>query len=220
MLQAQADLTDRDVELSGTVRIGAPDGLSTYYLAAASPLSRSAIPPSRSSSCRRPQVVPLSKREVDIAIVLEKPEAGRFVTRKLTDYSLGIFASADYLARITRPATRRRPAAHRLVGYVEDYTYSSALNYVRELYGDAPTAFECASAIGQLEAVRAGLGLGVCTLHRGAASGSRPRAARAAGHPRLLDRRARRHARHRPDPRRARLHRRHHRRRSRPLPPR
>lgn len=32
-LQALAKLGDRDVELSGTVRIGAPDGLSTSYLA-------------------------------------------------------------------------------------------------------------------------------------------------------------------------------------------
>jgi DNA-binding transcriptional LysR family regulator len=32
---------------------------------------------------------------------------------------------------------------------------------VRELYGDAPTIFECASAATQFEALRAGLGLGV-----------------------------------------------------------
>ena len=32
---------------------------------------------------------------------------------------------------------------------------------MRELYGGAPTMFECASAVTQLEAVRAGLGLAV-----------------------------------------------------------
>ena len=58
---------------------------------------------------------------------------------------------------------------HRLIGYVEDYAYASALDYIGELYRDAPTAFRCASAIGQFEAVRSGLGLGV--LHRFIASG-------------------------------------------------
>src|SRR5450631_528799 len=32
---AQAEISDIDVELSGDVRIGAPDGFSTFYLAAA-----------------------------------------------------------------------------------------------------------------------------------------------------------------------------------------
>ncbi len=140
--------------------------------------------------------MPLSKREVDIAIVLEKPEAGRFVTRKLTDYTLGIFGARDYLDRHPAPATVDDLRRHRLIGYVEEYAYSAALNYVRELYGGAPTAFECASAIGQLEAVRAGLGLGV--VHRFIAerhSDLVPRASRAASHARLLDRRTRRSAR-------------------------
>lgn len=161
MLQAQATLADTNVELSGTVRVGAPDGLSTYYLA---PLCAELVerhPSIKVQLVPSPQVIPLSKREVDIAIVLDKPEAGRFVTRKLTDYALGIFASRSYLADRPPPKGIEDLRQHRLIGYVEEYAYSSALNYVRELYGGMPTAFECASAIGQLEAVRAGLGLGV-----------------------------------------------------------
>lgn len=160
-LHAQAELSDRDVELSGTVRIGAPDGLSTYYLANRCSAFAERHPAITIQLVPTPQVVPLSKREVDIAIVLEKPEAGRLVTRKLTDYSLGIFAAPAYLADHPAPADDRDLRHHRWVGYVEEYHYSPALNYVRELCGDAPIGFQCASAIGQLEAVRAGMGLGI-----------------------------------------------------------
>jgi DNA-binding transcriptional LysR family regulator len=52
-------------------------------------------------------------------------------------------------------------AGHRLISYVREYAFSTALDYVRELYRGAPTAFECASAVTQFEALRAGLGLGV-----------------------------------------------------------
>jgi DNA-binding transcriptional LysR family regulator len=52
-------------------------------------------------------------------------------------------------------------ADHRLIGYVESYAFSPALDYVGELFGGHRTAFECASAVGQVEAVRNGLGLGV-----------------------------------------------------------
>ena len=161
VLQASAALSDTDVELSGIVRIGAPDGLSTYYLAGFCAELVERHPAITVQLVPTPQAITISRREVDIAIVLEKPEAGRFVTRKLTDYSLGIFATRGYLDRRGIPLSPGDLKHHRLVGYVEEYAYSSALNYVRELFEDTPTNFQCASAIGQLEAVRAGLGLGV-----------------------------------------------------------
>ncbi len=160
-LQTQADLSDTDVELSGIVRIGAPDGLSTYYLARNFRAFCERHPAITIQLVPMPQVIPLAKREVDIVIALEKPDAGRFITRKLTDYSLGIYACASYLDQHPAPETVANLPDHRLVGYVEDYAFSSALNYVRELYDGVTPSFECASAVGQLEAIRSGMGLGV-----------------------------------------------------------
>lgn len=161
VLQAQAALTDRDVELSGTVRIGAPDGFSTYYLAPACARFAERHPGITIQLVPSPQVVPLTKREVDIAIVLDKPESGRLVARKLTDYTVGIFGAASYLDRHGTPSAVADLGQHRLVGYVEEYAYAAALDYVRDLFGGAQTIFQCASALGQVEAVRSGLGLGV-----------------------------------------------------------
>ena len=108
-----------------------------------------------------PQLTPLARREVDIVVGLDKPEAGRFVARKLTDYTLGIYASAAYLKRNGAPSDIAALKRHRLIGYVEEHAFSTALSYVRELFDGAPTSFESASAVTQLEAVRAGVGLGV-----------------------------------------------------------
>jgi DNA-binding transcriptional LysR family regulator len=160
-LHAQADISDVDVELAGVVRVGAPDGLSTYYLAGALRDFVERNPGVRIQLVPVPQLMPLARREVDIVVGLDKPEEGRFVARKLTDYSLGVYASADYLKTHDLPREVGDLASHRLIGYVEEYAFSSALDYVRELYGGAPTAFECASAVTQFEALRAGLGLGV-----------------------------------------------------------
>lgn len=161
VLQVQAELSDTDVELAGTVRIGAPDGLSTFHLARCFADFMRRHPAITIQLVPMPQTLSLARREVDIVVVLEKPEAGRFVARKLTDYSLGIYATQAYLDAFGVPDKVEALSRHRLIGYVEDYAYSSALGYVRELYGGAPTRFESASAVGQLEAIRAGLGLGV-----------------------------------------------------------
>jgi DNA-binding transcriptional LysR family regulator len=160
-LHAQAEISDVDVELAGDVRIGAPDGFQTYYLAGALGDFVARNPGVRIQLAPVPQVMPLARREVDIVVVLDKPEEGRFVAQKLTDYSLGVYASAAYLRTHEAPREVSELARHRLIGYVEEYAFSTALDYVRELYGGAPTAFECASAVTQFEALRAGLGLGV-----------------------------------------------------------
>jgi DNA-binding transcriptional LysR family regulator len=160
-LLAQAEIGDVEVELTGVVRIGAPDGFSTYYLVGVMRDFLERHPGVRVQLVPAPQVVPLARREVDIVVVLEKPTAGRFVARKLTDYSLGLYASAAYLERRAAPRDVAELATHRLIGYVEERAYSGALDYVRDLFGGAPTVFECASAVTQFEALRAGIGLGV-----------------------------------------------------------
>jgi DNA-binding transcriptional LysR family regulator len=161
VIRVQSELTDRDYELSGVVRIGAPDGFSTYYLAKCFAAFARKHPAITVQLVPTPQVIPLAKRETDIVIALEKPQGGRYVTRKLTDYSLGIFATRRYLEQHGTPTDQATLLSHRLVGYVEGYAYSSALDYVRTLYADAPTHFQCTSAIGQLEAVRGDFGLGI-----------------------------------------------------------
>ena len=115
-LHAQAEVSDVDVELSGDVRIGAPDGFSTYYLAGALRDFAEKHPGVRLQLAPLPQLTPLARRELDIVIGLDKPETGRFVARRLTDYSLGIYASADYLASgARRPrSANSQPPAHRL----------------------------------------------------------------------------------------------------------
>jgi DNA-binding transcriptional LysR family regulator len=160
-LHAQAEVSNVDVELSGDVRIGAPDGFATYFLAGALREFTEKYPGVRVQLAPLPELTPLARRELDIVIGIDKPEAGRFVARRLTDYSLGIYASAKYLEQRGAPADVGDLVNHRLIGYVEEYAFSTALDYVRELYGGQPTQFECASAVTQLEALRAGVGLGV-----------------------------------------------------------
>jgi DNA-binding transcriptional LysR family regulator len=156
-LHAQGEISGVDLELTGDVRIGAPDGFSTYYLTGALGDFAERHPTLRLQLMPLPQLTPLARREVDVVI----GQAGRFVARKLTDYTLGIYASAAYAKRDGLPADIDALRRHRLIGYVEEHAFSTALDYVRELYDGAPTSFESTSAVTQLEALRAGVGLGV-----------------------------------------------------------
>ncbi len=160
-LQAQAELGDRDVELSGTVRIGAPDGLSTYYLAGSSRPWRSAIPPSRSSSCRPRRPGPWAGARSTSRWCWRSRRRGASWRA-----SSPTIRSGSSPRPTTSPATRRRATPR-----TSPRTASSATSRSstirrrwatwRSCAGTRRSRFQCAGAIGQLEAVRAGVGIGV-----------------------------------------------------------
>jgi DNA-binding transcriptional LysR family regulator len=159
MLRAQAALTGADVAVSGNVRVGAPDGFGTFVLARHFGALMDEHPGLNVQLVPLPRAFSLAKREADIAVTIDRPVEGRLTVKKLTDYSLSLYSSRDYLAR--NPDLANSPDGHRVVAYVPDLLFSPALDYLGE-FGLADNAkFECAGMIGQLEAVRAGAGIGV-----------------------------------------------------------
>ncbi len=161
MLEAQARTGRIDAAIAGTVRIGAPDGFGVSFLA--SRLGRL----TRRHADLRIQLVPvprsfsLSQREADIAITIDRPDQGRLVSSKLTDYTLGLYASRPYLAQFGTPDSIEALAGHARIGYVEDLIFSPSLDYTGEIMRNWNARFEISSAIGQTEAVRSGAGIGI-----------------------------------------------------------
>jgi DNA-binding transcriptional LysR family regulator len=161
MIAARADIAGENDEVSGTVRIGAPDGFGVAFLAPRlgeltrryPALSIQLVPVPRSFS--------LSRREADIAITVERPQEGRLVAGKLVDYTLGLFASRDYVREHGLPQNPSELPQHALIGYVRDLIVSPSLDYEAEFSPDWRSAFAISSALGQAEAVRAGAGIGI-----------------------------------------------------------
>ncbi|HRJ69554.1 MAG TPA: LysR family transcriptional regulator [Beijerinckiaceae bacterium] len=161
MLRVQAELSDTDVEAAGTVRIGAPDGFGTLFLSGRLGRLMARHPRLTIQLVPLPRAFSLSKREADIAVVIDRPDEGRLHVRKLTDYTLGFYGAPDYLARHGAPANLDDLPRHRLVTYVQDLQFAGALNYFPEGFGPRYRRFECASVLGQFEAVRSGAGIGI-----------------------------------------------------------
>lgn len=161
MIAARSTLAGEGDEISGTVRIGAPDGFGVAFLArhlgeltaAYRELTIQLVPVPRSFS--------LSRREADIAITVERPTEGRLVAGKLVDYTLGLFASRAYAEVHGLPRSVAELSNHTLIGYVPDLIVSPPLDYDAEFSPDWHSTFAISSALGQAEAVRAGAGIGI-----------------------------------------------------------
>ncbi|NEJ71536.1 LysR family transcriptional regulator [Rhizobium phaseoli] len=161
MLAAQAKLGHTDTAIAGTVRVGAPDGFGVSFLAPRMGRLIERHPALKIQLVPVPRSFSLSQREADIAITLERPEQGRLVSSKLTDYTLGLYASRDYLASRGTPADIDALKAHPRIGYVEDLIFTASLNFSGEVMRSWDAGFEISTAIGQTEAVRSGAGIGI-----------------------------------------------------------
>ncbi|NUS70567.1 MAG: LysR family transcriptional regulator [Ensifer adhaerens] len=161
MLAAQSQIGRIDTAIAGTVRIGAPDGFGVSFLAPRLGRLTARYPELKLQLVPVPRSFSLSQREADIAITIERPEQGRLVSSKLTDYTLGLYASLDYLEKHGTPQTIDDLREHRRIGYVEDLIFTPSLNFSAEIMRSWDASFEISSATGQTEAVRSSAGIGI-----------------------------------------------------------
>ena len=93
----EAELSDADSAPEGVVRIGAPDCFAACFLGARLAAFCKMYPKLHVDLLTIASPSSVSQREVDIFIGSSLPNEGRIVSRKLTDYQAGLFASQSYL---------------------------------------------------------------------------------------------------------------------------
>ncbi len=156
----ESAISGTDSALSGPVRIGAPDGFGTYFLARRLGRLLERQPHVTVQLVPLPRVFSLAKREADIVITIDRPDTARLSVELLSEYTLGLYASRDYVAKHPPIADVGDLRNHRIIAYVPDLLFSDALDYLGEFNVPDTLRFECASVIGQMEAVKAGIGVG------------------------------------------------------------
>ena len=164
MLSARAAVGMTDTEVAGAVRIGATDGYGVAFLAPRLGQLTERYPGLKIQLVPVPLSFSLSRREADILITVDRPDTGRLITRKLVDYALALYASKSYIAEHGMPENEEALKQHRLIGYVEDLIISQRLHYRSDFARNWESDFEISAVLGQVEAVRAGAGIGI--LHK------------------------------------------------------
>jgi molybdate transport repressor ModE-like protein len=161
LLQAGSRISGTTESLNGTVRVGAPDGLGNYFLSRTLGALAARHPDLTIQLVPLPRTFSLSRREADIVVTLDRPKQGKLIIRKLTDYTLSVYAAEDYLVNHGGIGKPDDLAGHLFVTHVEDFVYSRALDYAAELGKLMHRHYECGSVVAQMEAVRAGHGIGI-----------------------------------------------------------
>lgn len=158
---ARQDIGGADLGISGTVRVGAPDGFGTFFLAPCLGRLAALHPALEIHLLAMPRVFNLSKREADIAISLSRPKQGRLHARKLTDYNLRLYASRAYLEAHGPIESRAALLRHTFISYVDDLLYAPELDYTPLVTRELRPRVKSSSVVAQYMAVKAGTGVAV-----------------------------------------------------------
>ncbi len=153
------DLSGQDAELTGSVRLATPEAFGTQFLVPRLPEFRALYPRIELELVSETRRTSLSKREADLAVTLGRPDTGRLIGWKLTDYRLRLFGSRSYLDRspaIETPADLRE---HEFVTYIDDLLALPELRVLPNLVRNPRIAFRSTSIAAQQRAAIEGMGL-------------------------------------------------------------
>jgi DNA-binding transcriptional LysR family regulator len=146
--------------LSGTIRIGAPDGCANYLLPQVCAGISAAHPALDIQILALPRVVNLSRREADFAIAVSRPKTDRLRAEALSDYRLSLAASNTWIAEHGAPRSLADLKGARMIGYIPDMIFDAELDYLSTLgVSHVPVASNSISV--QLNLARAGAGLAI-----------------------------------------------------------
>ncbi len=157
----QNEIAAESTEVSGSVRIGTPDGFGTSFLASRIGALSARHPHLEIELVAVPRSFSLSRREADIAIGLSNPGTGRLHSEKLTDYELGVFGAASRVSDWSHIRDAADLAGKPFVSYIDDLIYSPELDYLPLIARGITPRLKSSNLMAQAEAIASGAGLGV-----------------------------------------------------------
>jgi len=152
---------DTDRALSGVVRLSATDGFSAFIAAPA------VAGLQRTHPLLRVEIVTVTRQALqhrsglDIEVVVGRPQAHRAEAFELGRYTLGMYASREYLARNGTPGSVAELVEHPLVYFVDSMLQVDDLDAPRRLVPTMRGALSSTNVFVQIEATRVGGGIGL-----------------------------------------------------------
>lgn len=151
----------RGNSVSGVVRAIAPDGFGGVVMGAAVRRLIEEHPGVRLEMINAARGAQTNPVGIDLEVVVGRPESSRKEAFHLADYSLGFYASRDYLAGHPAISNPQQVQDHPLVYFVESMQDVADLDIPRVRFPRMRQAVGATSSLVHVELTRAGAGVGL-----------------------------------------------------------
>lgn len=148
-------------EITGMVRLAAPDAFSTLVAAPALAGLQNDNQGLAVELISATQRVRQNRSGVDLEVVAGEPSVHKAVAAHIVDYSLGLYASEAYLAAHGVPRSLAEIAGHRINFYIESALHVDDLDRATESLPDFRHGIDSTSVFAHVAATEAGAGIGI-----------------------------------------------------------
>lgn len=161
VLEAQSELNNERGNLTGTVRVSVSEGFGTWFLAPLLVDFKRLYPNICIELVATNGFLNLTKREADIAILLERPTKGLLITKRLSDYQFNLYCHQALLTEHGEPKSLDELSDFNLVSYVPDLIYAPQLKFIEETALSQLNALRSTSINAQYQMLINGAGIGI-----------------------------------------------------------
>ncbi|WP_265869213.1 LysR family transcriptional regulator [Streptomyces sp. SKN60] len=158
---AFTDADDESRPVSGLVRLIATDAAGSLLVTPALAPLHARHPGIDLELVTTSALISHQTGQFDVAVTLHRPELPRMHARPLGAYALRLYASPGYLRERTPIRTPDDLAEHEMVWYIESLLDLPELRVFHQVSETAAFAFRSSNVFAQLEAVAAGMGVGL-----------------------------------------------------------
>lgn len=146
--------------IAGVVRISSTDGFSGFVIAPAVAQLRRRHPRLSVEVMNVTRRALQHRSGLDMEVVVGEPQVHRAEAIRLGEYTLGMYASREYLAEFGTPSDIADLAAHPLVYFVDSMLQVDDLDAPRRLVPGMQDSLSSTNVFVHVEATRAGAGIG------------------------------------------------------------
>ncbi|WP_213769719.1 LysR family transcriptional regulator [Bradyrhizobium sp. dw_78] len=151
--------TDAARDLVGVVRISTMEGFGSFYLAPRLSQFIGQHPRLSVELVSSQHIVNLSEREADVSLNMVRPQHGRLMVRKASQFAVGLYAAQAYLDANGHPASIAALEDHTFITYVDELVFVPHVRWLPDVVKEPKVRFTSTSLVSQYEATCAGAGL-------------------------------------------------------------
>ena len=164
-LQFQREMQGIDNRLSGIVRVTTSDTMAAHFVLGAMQRLHVIHPEIRIILSASTEITSLTRREADLAVRTLKPTSPDLITRHLIKRSMGLYASAGYLAERGMPVQDTGLSGHDIVRYQGPISPRQQHKLCLEPIHNARVAMEVNTGLMLQDAARRGMGVTELPCH-------------------------------------------------------
>ncbi len=158
-LALERSVGGRDTRLAGLVRVTCAETVATHILAPCFASLHTRHPEILIELIPNPRELSLSMREADISVRLKRSDQHDLVVRRIGSIAFGLYASAEYLARLGSPDFDEGCPSQFLITQLEDIQDATQTGWLTDLAPRARVAMQTSSHEAAVSAAVHGGGL-------------------------------------------------------------